>query len=98
MSFIAAVQIKKEGLPEFFIDPINVRTNEFSVLKPLIQPMDKKYAGMTVNERIYASGLVDECGKAVCDKNIAEVVRLLKEVELTDENIRPILESWGLLP
>ncbi len=60
--------------------------------------MDNKYAGMTVNERLYASGLMDECDKAVCDKNIAEVVRLLKEVELTDENIRPILESWGLLP
>lgn len=58
--------------------------------------MDKKYAGMTVNERLYASGLMDECDKAVSEKNIAEVVRILKEVELTDENIRPILERWGL--
>jgi hypothetical protein len=59
--------------------------------------MDNKYAGMTVNERLYSSGLMDECDKAVSDRNIAEVIRILKEVELTDENIRPILESWGLL-
>lgn len=58
--------------------------------------MDNKYAGMTVNERLYASGLMDECDKTVSEKNIAEVVRILKEVELTDENIKPILERWGL--
>ncbi len=57
--------------------------------------MDNKYAGMTVNERLYASGLMNECDKAVIEKNIAEVVRILNEVELTDENIKPILESWG---
>lgn len=58
--------------------------------------MDTRYAGMTVNERLYASGLMDECDKAVSEKNTAEVVRILEELELTDENIRPILESWGL--
>ncbi len=58
--------------------------------------MDAKYAGMTVNERLYASGLMDECDRAVREKNTTEVVRILKEVELTDENIRQILESWGL--
>jgi hypothetical protein len=59
--------------------------------------MDNKYAGMTVNERLYASGLMDECDKAVSEKNSAEVVRILKAVELTDKNIGPILESWGLI-
>jgi hypothetical protein len=58
--------------------------------------MDNKYAGMTVNERLYASGLMDEWDKAVSEKNTTEVVRILKDVELTDENIRPILESLGL--
>jgi hypothetical protein len=48
--------------------------------------MDNKYAGMTVNERLYASGLMDEFDKVVSEKNAAEVVRILKEVELTDEN------------
>lgn len=58
--------------------------------------MGNKYAGMTVNERLYASGLMDECDKAVSEKNTTEVIRILKEVELTDENIKPILEHWGL--
>ena len=51
---------------------------------------------MTVNERLYASGLMDECDKAVSEKNTTEVLRILKEVELTEENIKPILEQWGL--
>jgi hypothetical protein len=58
--------------------------------------MDNKYAGMTVNERLYASGLMDECDKAISEKDTSVVVRILKEVELTDENIKPILETWGL--
>lgn len=59
--------------------------------------MDNKYAGMTVNERLCTSGLIDKCDKALREKNTAEVVRVLKEVELTDENIGPVLEGWGLL-
>lgn len=58
--------------------------------------MDNKYAGMTVNERLYASGLLDEFEKAVREKNTDEAIRILKEVELTDINIKPILEKWGL--
>ena len=51
---------------------------------------------MTVNERLHVAGLMDVCDKAVREKNVVEVVRILKELELTDENIRPILEGWGL--
>ncbi len=58
--------------------------------------MDNKYAGMTVNERLYVSGLLDEFEKAVSEKNTDEVVRILRKVELTDANIKPILEKWGL--
>jgi hypothetical protein len=58
--------------------------------------MDNKYAGMTVNERLYVSGLLDAFEKAVGEKNTNEAVRILKEVELTDVNIKPILEKWGL--
>jgi hypothetical protein len=58
--------------------------------------MDNKYAGMTVNERLYASGLLDAFEKAVREKNTDEAIRILKEVELTDVNIKPILEKWGL--
>ncbi len=58
--------------------------------------MDNKYAGMTVNERLYVSGLLDEFERAVSEKNTDAAVRILKEVELTDENIRPILVKCGL--
>lgn len=58
--------------------------------------MDNKYAGMTVNERLWASGLMDEFERAISEKNTNEVIRILTEVELTEENIKPILIKWGL--
>ena len=58
--------------------------------------MDNKYVGMTVNERLYVSGLLDEFEKAVSEKDTETVIRILKEVELTDGNIKPILEKWDL--
>ena len=59
--------------------------------------MDNKYAGLTVNERLYVSGLLDEFEKAVAERNSDEAIRILKEVELTEANINPILEKWGLV-
>lgn len=58
--------------------------------------MDNKYAGMTVNERLYAIDLMDEFDEAV-GKNAADKVRcILMQVELTEESIKPILEKLGL--
>lgn len=58
--------------------------------------MDNKYAGMTVNERLYVSGLLDEFERAISEKNTDVAVRILQKVELADENIKLILEKWGL--
>jgi molecular chaperone GrpE (heat shock protein) len=58
--------------------------------------MDNKYAGMTVNERLWASGLMDEFGRAISAKNAGEAVRILTVVELTEESIKPILVKYGL--
>lgn len=58
--------------------------------------MDNKYAGMTVNERRWVSGLMDEFERAISGKNTDEAVRILTEVELTEENIKPILVKLGL--
>jgi len=58
--------------------------------------MDNKYAGMTVNERLYVGGVLDEFEKAIKEKNTEKAIRILKKVELTDSNIKPILEKWGL--
>jgi hypothetical protein len=60
--------------------------------------MDNQYKGMTVNERLYVSGFMEEFDSAVKEKDIEKVVRILKEVEITDtSSIKPILEELGLL-
>lgn len=58
--------------------------------------MDTKYSGMTVNERLYVSGLLDEYDKAVKGKDIAKIKSILKAVNLTPSSIQPILEQLGL--
>ena len=58
--------------------------------------MESKYLGMTVNERLYASGLFDEYDKAVEERKLEDVIRILKEVELNEESIEPILEQLSL--
>ncbi|MEI6349106.1 MAG: hypothetical protein WCM93_02225 [Bacteroidota bacterium] len=58
--------------------------------------MMNKYGGMTVNERLYISGLMDKFDEAVKEKNVDLVISILKEVELNDLSIAPILERLGL--
>ena len=58
--------------------------------------MENKYAGMTVNERLYVSGLLDEFDEAVEKKNAEKARSILEEVGLTEESIKPILEKLGL--
>lgn len=56
-----------------------------------------KYQGMTVNERLYVSGLMDAFDKAVKEKDIPKVKSILENVELSEESIKPILKALGLL-
>lgn len=58
--------------------------------------MENKYAGMTVNERLYVSGLMDEFDAAVEKIDANKVRSILEEVQLTDKSIIPILEKLGL--
>ncbi|MGK9123896.1 hypothetical protein M1D52_07235 [Olivibacter sp. SA151] len=58
--------------------------------------MDSKYAGMTVNERLFVGELIDDFDKAVEKRDLAKVVSILREIELTDELIDPILQSLDL--
>lgn len=51
---------------------------------------------MTVNERLYVSGLMDEFDKAVKKKDISKVQSILKKVEFSEATIKPILERLGL--
>ena len=56
-----------------------------------------KYLGMTVNERLYISGLMGNFDKAVKEMDIYEVTAILKNVELSDESIDPILKQLELI-
>ena len=58
--------------------------------------MQSKYAAMTVNERLYESGLMDEFYKSVEDRDVDRVTAILGTVELTEEAIKPILKQLGL--
>jgi len=52
-----------------------------------------KYQGMTVNERLYISGLFEEYEKAVEQKNASTVKHILEQLELTDLSIMSIMEQ-----
>ena len=58
--------------------------------------MENKYAGMSVNERLYLSGLMDEFDEAAEEKNAGRIRSILDNAELTEEAIKPILEQLGL--
>jgi hypothetical protein len=44
-----------------------------------------KYAGMTVNERFYEAGIMEEWDRAATSKNRDRMIELLGEVELADQ-------------
>ena len=56
-----------------------------------------KYSGMTVNERLYVSGLSDKYHVAVKEKDIDAAISILKAVDLGEENIKAILKFSGLI-
>lgn len=56
-----------------------------------------KYSAMTVNERLYVSGLSDKYHEALNKKDIDTVISILKAVDLGEENIKAILKFDGLI-
>lgn len=55
-----------------------------------------EYGGMTVNERLFVSGLLDSFDNAISNKDIDRVIKILYEVELTKDNIDAILKHYNL--
>jgi hypothetical protein len=60
------------------------------------EAMNNKYAGMTVNERLFASGLLVQFEQAIKARNAIEIRRILVLVELTEANIKPILDKYKI--
>lgn len=55
--------------------------------------MNSKYAGMTVNERLYVAGLMDEFDEAVEGDDTKKIIAILRMVDLTEDSIAPILDE-----
>ncbi len=55
-----------------------------------------KYDGMTVNERLFVGGLIDDFYRAIDKKDTDKIVEILSLIDIGDSNIRAILESHGL--
>jgi hypothetical protein len=58
---------------------------------------DSRYLGMTVNERLYVSGLIDKFYDSVNKKDTDTAVLILEAVDLGEENIEAILKFNGLI-
>ncbi len=58
--------------------------------------MNNNYQGMTVNERLYVSGLLPLFDKAVSDKNIETIKEILNNVGLPEDDISEIIRSIKL--
>jgi hypothetical protein len=52
----------------------------------------KEYGGMTVNERLLAAGLVEDFDRAVRAGDLQSLKKILRDVQLSDENIAAILK------
>ena len=57
------------------------------------QLTEKEAAGMTVNERLYLSGLLDDFEKAAMQGNKEELKSILEKVYLNSESIEAIIEN-----
>jgi len=52
---------------------------------------------MTVNERLWVSGLMEKFDLAVTETDINTVKSILRDVELGEANINGILKHFGLI-
>ena len=59
--------------------------------------MSDKYLGMTVNERLYVSGYMDEFELFVDKRDIEKVKAILKEIEVDEVSIKSILKEYNLV-
>lgn len=59
--------------------------------------MAENYPGMTVNERLVASGLLTEFDEARKRKDKNAVVKILRSVRVGEESIREVLRQFGMV-
>ncbi|CAN5592300.1 hypothetical protein BH20ACI4_BH20ACI4_22490 [soil metagenome] len=54
---------------------------------------EKEMSGMTVNERLFLSGSVNEFDEAVAQKDEVKLKSILQKIYLSQENIQIIIEQ-----
>lgn len=57
---------------------------------------DNKYDGMTVNERLFVSGFLDEFQHYIDVKDKDNIVLILNKLEVDDSSINTFLAKIGL--
>ena len=57
------------------------------------QLSEKEASGMTVNERLFVAGLMDDFDEAVARRDVPELERILQAVYLSPESIRAIIQQ-----
>lgn len=53
------------------------------------------YQGMTINERIYAGGFLEEFDMALEKKDVPKVISTLRSVEVPESSIMSIVDQMG---
>jgi hypothetical protein len=54
---------------------------------------DNRFAGMTINERLFTAGLFKEWDRAARERNLPRMVEVLRQVELTAAEATAVTES-----
>ena len=54
---------------------------------------ESRFSGMTVNERLYAGGLMNDFDSYLKQKDIEGMKSILKKVELNENSILEIIDS-----
>lgn len=55
--------------------------------------MSNRFSGMTVRERLYELGTIDEFNSAIRDRNEEAVRKLLKQAEVDDDSIEMTISN-----
>lgn len=54
------------------------------------------YGGMTVNERLYVSGLIDDFDKAIKNNDLETLKSIVKKIDLDESYLKTIIEDFNL--
>ena len=54
---------------------------------------ENEASGMTVNERLFLSGQMDDFDEAVARRNVPELERILRSVYLQPDGIRAVIDQ-----